>query len=377
MLALFTALFACFGRANMTNLSRYGAGSRRRIQRWNQRSFDFRDFNLTALRQQGVLNNQIIAAFDPSFIPKSGKHTYGLGKFYNGSTSKAEKGLEICTVALVDLEENTAYTLHVKQTPSVLPEGQTRTDFYAQVVVDCAEQLREHTDYVVADGGLSKKKFVDGVSNAGLFLVGKLRKDSHLRYKYEGPKKKGRGRPKLYDGRVDYDDLERLEEFYFAEEDMWSYSGVVNHPEFKRDILVVILRKKKKGGGWSQVVLFSTDLSLDAIDVILFYKARFQIEFLFRDGKQFMGLADGQMRNEKGLDFHMNMALSGVNLMRLEDRKHQNIDGPRVISLGSWKRRKYNETLLERLFCECENELNQEKKEELYQRFKDFGCIAA
>lgn len=42
MLALFAALFACVGRANMTNLSRYGAGSRRRIQRWNQRPFDFR-----------------------------------------------------------------------------------------------------------------------------------------------------------------------------------------------------------------------------------------------------------------------------------------------------------------------------------------------
>jgi hypothetical protein len=32
---------------------------------------------------------------DASFVPKSGKHTYGLDRFWNGSHSRAEKGLEI------------------------------------------------------------------------------------------------------------------------------------------------------------------------------------------------------------------------------------------------------------------------------------------
>ena len=376
MAALFVALFACAGRVTMTNLSRYGAGSRRRIQRWNQRHFDFRDFNLTALRQQGILDHQLIAAFDPSFISKSGKHTYGLGNFYNGSSSKSEKGLETSAIALVDLEENTAYALHTKQTPAQLPIDQTRTDFYTDVVVDSASQILEHTDYLVVDGGLAKKKFIDGVSATGLFLVGKLRSDSKLRYKYEGPKREGPGRPKQYDGRVDYNDLGRLDAFYLEKEEVWLHSGVVNHPEFNRDILVVIVRKQKKDGSWSHVVLYSTALELDGYDILVFYKARFQIEFIFRDGKQFTGLADGQVRDEKGLDFQMNMSLSGVNVMRLEDRMHQNVDGPRVISLQSWKRRKYNEALLERLFCDCENELNQEKKAELHQKFRDFGAVA-
>lgn len=73
----------------------------------------------------------------------------------------------------------------------------------------------------------------------------------------------------------------------------------------------------------------------------------------------------------------MNMALSEVNLMKLEDRQEQNADGPRVIFLQSWKRRKYNEALLEQLFCDCENELNQEKKGELYRKFRDFGALVA
>ncbi|MDE2954457.1 MAG: transposase [Gemmatimonadota bacterium] len=58
-------------------------------------------------------------ALDASFIPKSGNKTYGLDYFFNGCHSKTEKGLEICGVALVDVEENTAYPLSVRQTAPI------------------------------------------------------------------------------------------------------------------------------------------------------------------------------------------------------------------------------------------------------------------
>jgi hypothetical protein len=44
-------------------------------------------------------------------MPISGKHTYGLDRFYNSKPGKAEKGLEISTLALVDVTDNTAYNL--------------------------------------------------------------------------------------------------------------------------------------------------------------------------------------------------------------------------------------------------------------------------
>ena len=43
-------------------------------------------------------------------------------------------------------------------------------------------------------------------------------------------------------------------------------------------------------------LLYSTDLSLDALDIVRMYKLRFQQEFIFRDGKQHFGLGDCQMR---------------------------------------------------------------------------------
>jgi hypothetical protein len=46
-----------------------------------------------------------------------------------------------------------------------------------------------------------------------------------------------------------------------------------------------------------------------------YYKARFQIEFLFRDAKQFTGLNDHQVRDQKKLDFHLNLSLTALNLL--------------------------------------------------------------
>jgi hypothetical protein len=46
---------------------------------------------------------------DCSFISKSGKHSYGLGHFYNGSIGRAEKGLEVSLISIVDVEASIGY----------------------------------------------------------------------------------------------------------------------------------------------------------------------------------------------------------------------------------------------------------------------------
>ncbi len=51
-------------------------------------------------------------------------------------------------------------------------------------------------------------------------------------------------------------------------------------------------------------MLASTDVELDARLITKYYQLRFQIEFIFRDAKQFMGLNDSQARDENKLDYH-------------------------------------------------------------------------
>jgi len=46
----------------------------------------------------------IIAVIDCSFLRKSGKHTEGKGYFYKGIAGKAEQGLEISVIPVVEIE---------------------------------------------------------------------------------------------------------------------------------------------------------------------------------------------------------------------------------------------------------------------------------
>ncbi len=81
------------------------------------------------------------------------------------------------------------------------------------------------------------------------------------------------------------------------------------------------------------------------------YAARFQQEFIFRDGKQHLGFADGQMRDKQKRNFHLNASLWALNLARLEDREAQNREPERVISLAKWKRRATCRYTAERILC--------------------------
>ena len=65
----------------------------------------------------GYASHEQALIIDASFVSKSGKHTYGLDRFWNGSHSRAEKGLEISALAWLDLTEKCAYGLSVEQTP--------------------------------------------------------------------------------------------------------------------------------------------------------------------------------------------------------------------------------------------------------------------
>jgi hypothetical protein len=51
-------------------------------------------------------------------------------------------------------------------------------------------------------------------------------------------------------------------------------------------------------------------------DVIEFYRTRFQIEFNYRDAKQFTGLTHCQARDSDKLDFAYNASFAAVNVAK-------------------------------------------------------------
>jgi hypothetical protein len=51
-------------------------------------------------------------------------------------------------------------------------------------------------------------------------------------------------------------------------------------------------------------------------DVLLYYQSRYQIEFLYRDGKQHTGLNDSQARSKNKLHFQFNASLTSINIAK-------------------------------------------------------------
>lgn len=85
-----------------------------------------------------------IGAMDCSFIPKSGKATYGLDWFYNGSASRTQKGLEISVIAVIDVAAHRGYSLSVKQTPANLAKRKTKVQSQSQQITGAMiEQTRQ------------------------------------------------------------------------------------------------------------------------------------------------------------------------------------------------------------------------------------------
>ena len=66
----------------------------------------------------------------------------------------------------------------------------------------------------------------------------------------------------------------------------------------------------------SHVVLFSSDLELSYALVIDYYRLRFQIEFNFRDAKQYWGLEDFMVVNETPVSNSANLAMFMVNVSK-------------------------------------------------------------
>ena len=380
LLNLFTTILALRGKVNFRNLSRYSELSARTYARQFDHTFDFIGLNRALIDAAIQMDRPRLLAFDPCFIPKAGKHTPERAHFWNGSHGRAEKGLEVSAFSLVDLEHNTGYALSVQQTPAPVEgraEDETLIDAYLDHLHTVVPYLHAEETHLVVDGQFAKKKWLDGVEAVGLHTIGKLRCDANMRFFYTGPRRaEGSGNQKTYDGKVDWQDLSRFE--YITEQDgLKLYTQVLNHVSRKRTLRVVVVLDRRNPKKPRYALLFSTDLDLDAVTLFYMYKARFQIEFIFRDAKQFTGLTHAQTRDPQRLHFHLNAALTTLNIAKIELRQAQPDDQPMVYSIASVKACYFNELFLKRFFSIFGWDGSWLKKSPLYQQLREFGRIAA
>lgn len=322
-------------------------------------------------------------ALDASFIKKSGKHSFGLDKFWNGSGGKAEKGLEVSLVALIDTSQNRAFALSCEQTPATAAVSatlsqrrETRMDFYLSHFERTVPLLPASVKSALVDGWYAKEKFVSGVCRHAYQVISRLRVDANVRYLYRGEQRAGRGRPRKFAGKVNLADLSWFETVRSDDPQLALKSLLVWSVSLKREIRVLILVNRQKADKERRVVLFSTDLELDPTELLRLYRSRFQIEFLFRDAKQSAGLETCQARDKEALAFHWNAALACVNLARAIAAEKNQTGKREAFSMKSIKQQIFNEHLLELFISKLDLEPKVIKNHPDYEKLRNYAVIA-
>ena len=107
------------------------------------------------------------------------------------------------------------------------------------------------------------------------------------------------------------------------------YQGQFYNKEFAFALNVVIIVKTNlETNAQAHVILFSTDLEQAYNKIIKFYSLRFQIEFNFRDAKQYWGLEDFMNIKETAVTNAANLSFFMVNFSQalLHPFRQQNPD---------------------------------------------------
>lgn len=361
-------------RFNFANMERYGSYTEKTYRSNFKEDFPFYEFNKVTIEEVVKIQEraELIAVGDWAYIRKSGDKSYGVGNFWSGMDKKNKKGQEIMIFSIVDVKTHQAYALEAKQTPNNGGEKGSRTDVSVEQITEMCKKLPKEVDYLVIDGAAAKVKFVNIVEPLGLHLISRLRKDANLKYIFTGEKSKQKGRPKLYEGKIDLKNIDENHFKFISKDDKQIYySAVVYSVSFKKNIRVLYIKKIKSN---DYIVLFSTDINMEPMKLLRYYKARFPIEFLIRDAKQYAGLQHCQSTNEKILNFHFNIALTSVSLAKLfYFQNPDNIGKP--FSMHDVKTLFSNELLLKSFFTKFNIDPTLQLNIDAFDELRSLGLI--
>ncbi len=203
--------------------------------------------------------------------------------------------------------------------------------------------------YFVYDGAAG----LQAVKQTGLHMIGKQRHDSKLYFPYAG-EYSGRGKRRKYGKRLT---LETLTDEHLKKETVEKniqtriYQVLVWHKNFPELLNVVMMVKtNRKTNRTAKVLLFSDDLTLVSETLIEYYSLRFQIEFNFRDAKQYWGLEDFMNIKETPVKNAANFSLFMVTFSQRLSGEIEGVNRSSMLDLKTvFRARKYTRRVINSL----------------------------
>lgn len=370
----------------MKNIARWTdkGGSYRSIQRFFSIKTNWLELNILLLQgfwlTTSTTPGRYVLAIDEVVEGKAGKHTHGVNWFFSSIAGKVIRAISHHVVTLVDTKKERSFFLKSEQTvkpqfgkgeekekkerrkkPGKKKKGKPATkkakgpkgnpgrpkgspnkqnikeesllykgfEGLLRAVLPLLSAIGLDIRYVLGDGAYGNKTCVLIARELGIELISKLNRNTALFLPFQG-EYPGKGRHKKYGEKLDY---QKLPSEYMVESKpddegkallkTYQVKGAwTKHMPCLLNVVILVkvdLDSKKVG----RVVLFSTDLDLDAATLVRFYSLRFQIEFNFRDAKQYFGLSDLKNVKEQQVENAVNLAffMDNISLVLVEEAK--------------------------------------------------------
>jgi len=356
MSCIIGAMLCMTGRVTMRGISRWTekGGSYRTIQRFFGSDIKWRKIHWNFVRENFVRqdNGVFLTGGDEVVVTKSGKETFGLDRFFSSLYGRPVPSLSFLNLSVISVNNRKSYPVLCEQIIKK-QEKTEKEEFSAEkkekrgpgrpkgscdkcradaemspFMLFLREALREAAALAGADtgaayfgrgGALGNCAGMQAVRLCGLRIISKLRYDSALYFPYAGPYS-GRGRPKKYGKKLNFGNIpsEFLKSSY-TEDGIRTdiYQMQMFHKLFSDMLnIVIIVKTCLKTGKSARAVLYSSDLALPWDKLKEYYSLRFQIEFNFRDAKQFWGLEDFMNTGMKAVYNAANLAMFTVDFSR-------------------------------------------------------------
>lgn len=368
------SMLAMSGRVTMLGIARWGGigCSYRTVQRLFYTVLPWASilwfFFVQYLHQE---DDVYLLAGDEVVIGKAGKQTHGVDRFFSSLSDKSIPGLAFFTLSLVSTKHKRAFPVRIEQVikeksekltkqlssqtqagkkssqtadkPTSTeaspaenknkggrPPGRKTQDKTA--VILSHELLRIQgmvmsllkliaakisLKYLVMDGHFGNNNSLCMARQTGLHIISKLRYDSALYFPFVGTQS-GRGQRRKYGDKLDCHNIPlKYLKRTTIENNIKTcvYQAILLHQEFCQPInVVVIVNTDLRTHQSAHVLLFSSDLELSDDKLVNYYRLRFQIEFNFRDAKQFWGLEDFMNVSQNAVTNAANLSFFLVNL---------------------------------------------------------------
>ena len=372
------------GGVTQENISRWTGkkGSYRSLQRLVQKSINWLNLNVLLLQNHWLEDGgeqRYVLAVDEVVAKKAGKKTFGVNWFYSSIAGKAIRSISFHAISVVDTKRARSFALHqiqnvkgaagdkvykkevaakakkkhkkrtgdgkadknaVPKKPVGRPKG-CKNKQKVQEKSALSEGLKTLLDavlpqlsaiglaikYALCDGAYGNKTCMMIARKAGLHLISKLNRKTVLYLPYAGAYA-GRGAPKKFGEQLRYDklpaqNLKNTETQKGIKTQIYQFQKVWSRNSPCLMNVVIIQKTNRETQQTAQVILFCTDLELDWEKMIYLYAMRFQIEFNFRDAKQYFGLADLKNVKEQSVKNAVGMAffMGNLSLILLEKAK--------------------------------------------------------